>query len=481
MKRLVLILSLAAPAAFAQTTLSPALKTFVHYQAPVIALEHVRVIDGTGAAAREDQTLVIRGKKILALGPSGTTQVPAGARRLDLTGRSVFPGLVDMHDHLFYTAAPAEGMESAEDLSLFSEAAGSYPALFLAAGVTRVRTAGAVEPFTDLELRRAIEAGEVPGPKLDVTGPFLEGPGGYSLQMHALKDTNDARAMVNYWADQGVTSVKAYMDIDRAELKASAEAAHQRKLKLAAHVCAVTFREATDAGVDSIEHGISWSSDFVPDKKPDLCPGIMAINSSLSQLTIQSEPVQALIRYMVDHKVALTSTLPVVEAYTPGRPGPSRLVLEALAPQAQMACFSARERMNRTGQGMATPHILRLEMDFDYAFAKAGGLLLAGADSVGPGLIAGFGMQREVELLVEAGFTPLEAIKTATYNGALFLGEQDSIGTIAPGKSADVVVVKGDPARNISDIEKVEIVFKDGIGYDPAKLRDSVQGMVGIQ
>jgi hypothetical protein len=126
------------------------------------------------------------------------------------------------------------------------------------------------------------------------------------------------------------------------------------------------------------------------------------------------------------------------------------------------------------------PALFKKEMEFEYAFAKAGGLLLAGLDPTGMcGVIAGIGDQREVELLVEAGFTPLEAIQIATSNGAQFLGEADRIGTIAPGKQADLVVIKGDPSQKIDDIEKVEIVFKGGIGYDPTKLIDSVRGVVG--
>jgi hypothetical protein len=122
------------------------------------------------------------------------------------------------------------------------------------------------------------------------------------------------------------------------------------------------------------------------------------------------------------------------------------------------------------------------EMQFEREFVKAGGLLLAGLDPTGiGGVLAGFGDQREVELLVEAGFTPLEAIHIATANGAQFLGESQRIGTIATGKQADLVVVAGDPSKNINDIEKVQIVFKDGVGYDPVKLTESVRGLVGLR
>src|SRR5437588_6055618 len=122
------------------------------------------------------------------------------------------------------------------------------------------------------------------------------------------------------------------------------------------------------------------------------------------------------------------------------------------------------------------------EMEFEYAFAKAGGLLLTGEDPTGiGGTLAGFADQREVELLVEAGFTPLEAIHIATSNGADFLGESARIGTLTAGKQADIVVVKGDPSKNISDIENVEVVFKDGVGYDPIKLAKDANGFVGLK
>jgi hypothetical protein len=126
--------------------------------------------------------------------------------------------------------------------------------------------------------------------------------------------------------------------------------------------------------------------------------------------------------------------------------------------------------------------LMRKEMDFEVAFAKAGGLLLAGPDPTGNGgVLPGFGDQREIELLVEAGFTPSQAIQIGTENGAIYLGQRDRIGTLAPGKQADIVLIKGDPSSNIADIENVETVFKAGVGYDSKKLIDSVRGQVGIR
>jgi hypothetical protein len=150
-----------------------------------------------------------------------------------------------------------------------------------------------------------------------------------------------------------------------------------------------------------------------------------------------------------------------------------------------MSTESAQSYLTDRAQIPATSpmaSLMRKEMDFELAFAKAGGLLLAGPDPTGNGgVLPGFGDQREVELLVEAGFTPLEAIHIATENGATYLGRHDRIGTLVPGKQADLVLIKGDPSKKIDDIEKVETVFKSGVGYDSEKLIESVKGQVGIR
>jgi imidazolonepropionase-like amidohydrolase len=180
--------------------LSARVRPFVTQDASVIALTHVRVVDGTGAAARTDQTLVIKDGGIIALGDAAATKIPDGAKVLDLTGRTVIPGLVGMHDHMYYPA-PGRGMP------LYPEHGLSFPRLYLAGGVTSIRTTGSVEPYTDLELKRAIDAGEIAGPKIHVTGPYLEGEGAFTPQMHQLKDADDARRTVEFWITQGVTSL----------------------------------------------------------------------------------------------------------------------------------------------------------------------------------------------------------------------------------------------------------------------------------
>lgn len=462
-----------------RSKLSPAVREFVKIDAPIVVLNHVRVIDGTGSASRTDQAIVIQDGKIVTIGDAATVKTPDRAKVVDLSGYSVIPGLVGMHNHLHYTAdqSPDPPGQTINQITF------SAPRLYLAAGVTMMRTTGSIEPYADLNLKRKIDAGESPGPKIDVTAPYLEGPNSFLTQMHELSGPDDARRMVNFWADSGATSFKAYMNITREELRAAAEEAHKRHLKITGHLCSVGFREAVEAGIDDLEHGFVVDTEFIPGKKPDQCPpdGMVAAGAALASLDGNSSQMKELFRTLVEHHVAITSTLPVFEQFVPGRPPLQQRVLDAMLPEARSNYLTTRVQVHSDPQnGFAA--IFKKEMELEHAFAQAGGLLLNGPDPSGiGGTLPGFGDQRGVELLVEAGFTPVEAIRISTLNGAEFEGQADSIGSLAVGKAADIVVVHGDPSAKIKDIEKVEIVFKDGVGYDPAKLLESVRGIVGIR
>lgn len=484
MKRIVFFF-FAAICAFAQSQLSPAVKAFVKYDQPTIALTHVRVIDGTGAPAKENQTVVISGGKIQSVGEAAD---PSGAQVIDLTGYTVIPGLVGMHDHMFYPTGGAP---------VYAELAFSGPKLYLGAGVTTIRTTGSLEPYADLQLKKWIDSGRTAGPKMYVTGPYLEGVGAYTVQMHELKDADDARRTVAYWADEGVNNYKAYMNITRAELGAAVQEAHKRGLKVTGHLCSIGFREAASLGIDDLEHGLIVDTEFVADKKPDICPGQRQGQEAVAKIDMNGPELKQTISDLVAHHVAVTSTLPVFESFVPNRPpfntsgargGPPAAgstpnymtrVLDSMADEPRRAYLTGRA-LSGTQTNPTYPELFKREMQFERMFAQAGGLLLAGLDPTGGGgVVAGYGDWREVELLVEAGFTPLEAIKIQTFNGAQYLGD-NSIGSIAPGKAADLVVIKGDPSQNITDIEKVELVFKDGIGYDSQKLLDAAKGHVGL-
>jgi imidazolonepropionase-like amidohydrolase len=461
-----------------RTALSPLTQSFVSVDSPVVALQHARVIDGTGSPARLDQTILIENGLIREIGASSTVAVPATARVLDLTGRSVIPGLVGMHDHMFYPTTSAGGPSEGAP-ALYAEMGYSFPRLYLAAGVTSIRTTGSLEPYTDLALRKMIDTGKMPGPKIHITGPYLEGVGSYTPQLHELSGPEDATRTVNYWIDEGATSFKAYMHITRAELGAAIKAAHARGIKVTGHLCSVGFSEAVDLGIDDLEHGVVVDQEFNPNKQPDICPPDADRHPSIEKVDVESEPVQAMIRKLVQHHVAVTSTLVIFETFAANRPPLQDRVLQAMSLPSRVDYLAVRAKIAEGDDAGAA--LLKKEMHFEHDFVKAGGLLLSGEDPTGyGGALAGFGDQRQTELLVEAGFTPLEAIHIATQNGAEFLGEADRIGTLKAGKQADLVVIKGDPSAKIADMESVELVFKDGVGYDSQKLIKSVEGAVGL-
>ena len=448
--------------------LGAAVKPFIRYDSAITVLTNVRVIDGTGAAARANQTIVIRDGMIAAVGDAASTPAPAGALIIDLAGKSVIPGLVMVHEHLFYPTGPG----------VYGNLAESFARLYLAGGVTSMRTAGNMNGFGDIGMKRSVERGEKAGPWIDATAPYLQGPGLPLGQIHELKDAADARKMVNYWADEGSTSFKAYMHITRAELGAAIQEAHKRGLKVTGHLCSVTYREAAALGIDNLEHGFFASSDFVADKKSNECPGQGKGQATIAALDINSPAVRALIAELVKKKVALTSTLTVFETFTPGRPLPPGL--DVLEPQLKEQ-FEQRYAAVQRQTNPLYAALFAKGMALERAFVRAGGLLIAGTDPTGAGgVIPGYSNQRQVELLVDAGFTPLEAIRICTLNGATYLGRAAITGTVAVGKQADLVVVNGDPSTRISDIRNVELVFKQGVAYDPAKLIASVKGKVGL-
>jgi len=457
--------------------LGPAVREFVTVDAPVVALTHVRLVDGTGAPAVEDQTIIIRGGRFERIGPSGGTALPSDARVIDLSGRTVLPGLVGLHNHTWYLAGgtPYQLQVSA-------------PRLYLASGVTTTRTAGALSPYAELNLKGLIDRGEAPGPRMLITGPYIIGRGPDQaldrVGMNQLGDAAAVRRVVDYWAEEGATWIKAYTQIDRRLLGVTIEAAHARGLKVTAHLCSVTYREAAELGIDNLEHGLFTSTDFIPDKRPDVCPG--GAGGALSLAGAAAEPGSVawkeLIALLVARKVALTSTIAVLELYVPGRAHLDPRTLPMLAPPIREAVVEGLRWASSSDYTAAWPEYFEKALRFERDFFLAGGLLAAGADPTGlGGALPGFADQRNFELLIEEGFTPLEAIRVLTRNGAEVLGLTHEIGTVAPGLRADLVVIAGDPTRVPGDIRSVETVFKDGVGYDSAKLIESVRGTVGLR
>jgi imidazolonepropionase-like amidohydrolase len=449
--------------------------SFIKYRDPVIVLNHVRIVDGTGAAPMDDMRIVIQQGKIGSVrSAKDPADWPSGANVLDLTGKTAIPGLIGMHEHLFYPMAKTVGV------ALYGEMADSAPRLYLAAGVTTARTAGSVEPATDLAIKKLIDAGAIPGPRLDVTGPYLGGLAPFVPQLKTLSGPAEAERLVDYWSAQGVTSFKAYMDIKPEELKAAVDRAHAKGIKVTGHLCSVGFREAAALGIDNLEHGLIVDTEFLPGKKPGVCPNTAQAQAVVAAIDINGAEVRETIRDLVTHHVAVTSTLAIFETLVPNRP-PLDIAArqrEFMTDAAWGEFLTGRARLAGSSASLGAA-LLKKEMEFERAFVQAGGLLTAGADPTAyGGAIAGFADLRNIDLLMEAGFSFPETIHIMTQNGATYLGIAADRGSIAPGKAADLVILQGTSNQGTPS---VETVFKDGAGYDPQKLRDSVRGLMGLR
>lgn len=466
--------ALSAPtlaAAQSAATLSPNVRQqYVSVAEPVVALTNVTIIDGTGRASMANQTIVIRDGRIADVGRTGSVSVPANARSIDLPGHTVIPGLVGMHDHLFYTAAGGR----AAQMSF------TGPRLYLGSGVTTIRTTGGRAPYAEINTKEAIEAGRVPGPRIHLTAPYITGgSGGAAGSMAEITTPEAARRFVAYWGQEGATWIKAYTDIRRAELKAAIEEAHKRGMKVTGHLCSVTFKEAVELGIDNLEHGLLTNTDFDPQKQPDVCPSNSGTRVGRANMT--SDTARSVIQTMVSKKVGMTSTLAVYEPFFQRRATKDERTLEAMSPEVREAYLRMRERIDTATTWTYTPEVLRNMLAFEKAFVEAGGLLAAGVDPTGfGGALPGFGDQRNYELLIEGGFTPAQVVQIMSLNGARILGVAGQLGSIERGKLADLVVLRGDLGSNPSVIRDVTTVFKDGVGYDSAKLIAAVRGRVGI-
>lgn len=442
------------------------------YVQPVIAFTHAEVVDGTGAAPRRDQTLVVRDGRIVALGPSASVKPPAGAEVIDAAGKTLLPGFVMVHEHMFYPE-PKGGQ--------YGEFPYSFSRLYLAGGTTTMRTAGTMAVLGDLNTRDLIASGKAAGPDIDVTGPYLDGAGILSVKMQALKDPADARRTVDYWAGEGVTSFKAYMTIPKAVLGAAIDQAHKRGIKVTGHLCSVTFREAADLGVDNLEHAFEVATDFTPGKIEDGCPPGAAQSKSIAELDPDGPEARELMRHLIAKKVALTSTLTVFETSARDYPQAPLGARELLAPQLRESYERIYAARQASTQSVGAALKLKASMRMEKLFSDMGGVLLAGTDPTGfGGVIPGYSAKRQIELLVEEGHAFPAALKISTLNGARYLGRDREVGSLEVGKRADIVVVEGDPAADVKAIERMPLVFKAGVGYRTQVFLDGLKGAIGL-
>lgn len=408
--------------------------SLISERSSVIAFVNARIIDGTGAPAKSGQTLIISDGRIIKTGSDNQIKIPQNAKKISLEGKSLLPGWVMHHQHLYKA--------DDENPSILNQQPIKFPKLYLSAGITSARTTGSIEPYTDLSVKEGIDAGDIIGPDFDLTAPYLEGEAAL-LQLHTLKGPEEAREMVRYWAGQGFTSFKAYSHITQDQLAAAVDESHKLGLKITAHLCSVTYREAAEIGVDQLEHGFFPATDFVADKKLDECPNVLDGLKTIAELKPESEQVQELFRYLIEKGVVITSTLDVT----------ARLLKNHRLPFA--------EKLMSSGKAL------------EASFWRAGGKLVVGTDPTGIGALPHYGSLRSIELLAQAGIPPLDVIKIATQNGAQAMGVADDRGTIALGKRADLIVIDGDPSKNIEDIYNIDLVFKNGVGYKSLALKAS--------
>jgi Amidohydrolase family len=449
--------------------IGPLARPFVALDTVSYALRHVRVVDGTGRPAAADWTVVVEDGRIRAVGPAGRTAIPSGARILDLPGRTVLPGLVMLHEHLFYPQTPLS----------YSPQAATFARLYLAAGVTTLRTAGGVAPTEDINIARLARAGIIPGPDIFVTSPLLTGGAITAPQFPRAVTAEDVTRLVNFWRAEGATSVKVYTGLSTALMAAAIAAAHANHEQVLGHLCSVTFADAARLGIDHVEHGFLTATDFVVGKVVDHCPPNDSVLRAFANTPVDGPLATQVFATLVAHHVGITSTLPVFEIYARDSLAGLADGLTMLVPEWRDR-FAAAHRRARASLGGFGEQVLRHEMDFERAFVRAGGTLTVGTDPTGiGGVVPPAANFRSLELLVEAGFTPLEVLTMATLAGARELGIADSVGTIAAGRVADLVVVEGRPDQDIADMRLVSMVIKRGTGFDPHRLSDGLRGRVG--
>jgi imidazolonepropionase-like amidohydrolase len=464
-----LLLGAAPPAEVPTAKFAPADKAFVAYPGGDLVFEHVQLVDGTGAVPRRDVSVLVHGGRIAAI---GAVAAPAGATVIDGRGKTLLPGFVMVHEHFFYPSP--KGGE-------YEEYPFSFSRLYLAGGTTTLRTAGSMAPYADINTARAIARGEQPGPDMDATGPYLEGATLLSKKMAGLRDAAEAARTVDFWAQAGATSFKAYNFLTRAELKGAIDAAHRHRMKLTGHLCSVTYAEAAAMGIDNLEHSFAVATDFVKTKKPDTCPPQSETFASLAALDPDGPEIGALMRLLIDRHVALTSTLTVFETFTPGRPEAPEAARALLTPPLRDSYEKRWTAIQAAPQAAVWRAFLPKLMRMEKSFVAMGGLLLAGTDPTGyGGVVPGWSARRQVQLLVEGGFSFPEALRISTLNGARYLGRDAEVGSIAVGKRADLILVDGDPVADPRALDRMPYVFKAGIGYDTAKMFAAMQGVVGL-
>jgi imidazolonepropionase-like amidohydrolase len=449
--------------------LSKQVTAYIDIQDEIVAIKNVTLIDGTGGTIKYNQDILFRNSTISAIGTTGNIVFPENTKIIDGTGKTVIPGLIMLHEHLFH-AKPYGGNYKGTHMT------NTFPQLYLAGGVTTMRTAGSVEANTDLNVKNLISDGKMLGPTMVVSTPHVERLG-FIPQLQSLYGDENIENWLNYWFDKGITSVKVYNHITKADLNEIIKVSHARNIKVTGHLCSITLREAAELGIDNLEHSFMASTDFVADKQENKC---VNGETSLSELNDNDPKLIALMQFLIDKNVTLTYTPNVFEPFTNREliPGGGSVALAPHLLDQMQGLYNMSINTKRDSLSLIS---FKKEMKRVMKFHAMGGKITVGTDPTGSGkTIAGYANQRLIELLIETGFSLEEAIKLATLNGAEYLGIETKTGTVEVGKAADLVLINGDLSNDVSNIRKMELVFKNGIGFDSQKIFDSVKGKVGL-
>ncbi|WP_370000181.1 amidohydrolase family protein [Winogradskyella sp.] len=439
--------------------LSDSLKPYIKYNKDLLAFTNATIVDGTGKALKQNQTLIIKNGIFKEMGNDADIKIPHNATTINLKGKTIIPGIVGMHNHLHIPRFPDVGDVAAK--------------LYLASGVTTIQTCGAASPYNELELSKRIKDAKQVGPEIIPSAPFITGQGG-NPNMIIPRDTEHLKDTMKHWLDQGVKWFKVYRNTNPDDLKTIIEVAHNNQAKVRGHLCSITFEEATKLGIDAIEHGLNSTSDFRTNKDYGQCNGG---REYMDDLIIDSPEVKRLQQLMIDNKVFLTSTVSIYEASIPNRAFADKRTIKAMSPFLQDQYKERRASFDKQMNDSIRNNRLKRIMQFEYQYYKMGGLLCAGVDA-GRHVLPGFGDQRNYELLIEAGFKTEEAIQIMTGNGAKALERQD-VGTIQVGKRADFVILNGNLEKDATVIKNVETVFKKGIGYNPESILETIEEQFG--
>ncbi|HEX4965180.1 MAG TPA: amidohydrolase family protein [Thermoanaerobaculia bacterium] len=415
-----------------------------------IAIRGARLFDPVSGRSAAGTTVVISGQRILAVGPDGKVPIPTGAEIVEAQGKALLPGLWDMHQHL----VSVDGL------------------LDLAAGVTTARDMGN-DLDTLLDLRRRWDSGEALGPRL-LMACVIEGPGPYAAPTNVLVSTDpEALAAVDRYAAAGCVQIKIYSSLDPKLVPGIVARAHGLGLRVSGHIpYGMKAEQAVREGFDEIQHTNFLFLNFLDGVDTRTVARITAVGEHAAELDLKSEPVRAFLHLLKEKGTVIDPTANVYEGLFVGNPGE---MTPSLAPVAARLPLQVQRGL-RLGNTQRTPEMaaryrdsFRAILAMVKALHDTGIPIVAGTDSP-----AGFSLHRELEDYVTAGLTAPEALRAATLTPAQVMHRDKDLGTIAPGKLADLILVDGDPAARISEIRRVVLTIKGGVMFDAAKVYEAI-------